>query len=332
MSTIVNSLVDAQKQGVLSLGKLKDSEKQSIKYHKEQPIINLCSRSDTAAILSISKESKVRGMLRKIAGRTSDTEPWETEVLCNGKRTCDIDRERTKRIDSDEVIRIMEPDTYEKIQELLHEQGKAMQVWFLPGSPRVKKEDFESDYYKNKIISYQETDESRAIGKKINEIERECLSKYNYMFPEEPGYIGNTLKPFHDAWSELETRYSDFNHETSVNYYNPESQYTLTDVHSNMWRHKTKFNILMTRDQMLKLGTGTQEEKQDLLDLIESSVKKMKEAERKYEGNKFYLRFGIKLYDSGNVSYHANYSYCADRNGISASSPEKLLEHLMADE
>lgn len=47
---------------------------------------------------------------------------------------------------------------------------------------------------------------------------------------------------------------------------------------------------------------------------------------------KFYLRFGIKLYDSGNVSYHANYSYCADRNGISASSPEKLLEQLMADE
>lgn len=56
----------------------------------------------------------------------------------------------------------------------------------------------------------------------------------------------------------------------------------------------------------------------------------MKEAEKNYEGTHKALRFGVMLDDSGNVTFHANYSGCEDENGIMANSAEELLEKLRA--
>ena len=67
-------------------------------------------------------------------------------------------------------------------------------------------------------------------------------------------------------------------------------------------------------------------------ELGDSFVKKMKEAERNYEGNLEELQFGVKLWKNGDVTYHANYKGCKEgKNGIIASSAEELLQKLMSE-
>ena len=55
----------------------------------------------------------------------------------------------------------------------------------------------------------------------------------------------------------------------------------------------------------------------------------MKRAEKEYEGNFEWLRFGVKLWDDGRVTYHANYKGCKEKDGIMADSADELLEKLM---
>ena len=49
-------------------------------------------------------------------------------------------------------------------------------------------------------------------------------------------------------------------------------------------------------------------------------VDKLKETETNYEGTHMFLRFGAIIDDDGNVSYHANYTGCENKNGIKAEA------------
>ena len=62
---------------------------------------------------------------------------------------------------------------------------------------------------------------------------------------------------------------------------------------------------------------------------IDASIKEMKKAEKEYEGNHEWLRFGVKFWEDGKVTYHANYKGCKDKDGIMADSTDELLKKLM---
>ena len=65
---------------------------------------------------------------------------------------------------------------------------------------------------------------------------------------------------------------------------------------------------------------------------IDEAVKKMKAAEKNYEGNLEELQFGVKLWNNGDVTYHANYKGCkGGKIGIMANSAEELLQKLMSE-
>ena len=56
------------------------------------------------------------------------------------------------------------------------------------------------------------------------------------------------------------------------------------------------------------------------------------QAEKEYEGNLEFLCFGVKLWDDGKVTYHANYKDCENDDGIMADSADELLEKLMSEQ
>ena len=72
-----------------------------------------------------------------------------------------------------------------------------------------------------------------------------------------------------------------------------------------------------------------QEKYESMMKKIDASIKEMKKAEKEYEGNHEWLRFGVKFWEDGKVTYHANYKGCKDKDGIMADSTDELLKKLM---
>lgn len=93
-----------------------------------------------------------------------------------------------------------------------------------------------------------------------------------------------------------------------------------------MWELNSKFTVLLPVDMLNGLATlgniqeMSEEKYSDIhnnVEKIDEAVKKMKEAERNYEGNLEELQFGVKLWKNGDVTYHANYKGCKEgKNGM----------------
>ena len=132
----------------------------------------------------------------------------------------------------------------------------------------------------------------------------------------------------------LDQLYSDDQHDTRFNYYSDNSE-------TNMWGLNSKFTVLLPVDMLNDLATleniqkMPEEKYSDIhnnVEKIDEAVKKMKEAEKNYEGNLEDLQFGVKLWNNGDVTYHANYKGCkGGKIGIMANSAEELLQKLMSE-
>lgn len=154
---------------------------------------------------------------------------------------------------------------------------------------------------------------------------------YRRKMEGDPKIARNALRK--TAIDVLEESYSDSKHDFSINIFSNDENIKPKNPFQgpSLWRYSTKFNMLMSTDLLEKLTYGNDDDKRNILKVIDKSVNEMKDVEKAYSGNKEFLRFGITLDDNGNVSYHANYKDCSNPYGVEANSADKLLEMLMSD-
>jgi hypothetical protein len=259
-------------------------------------------------ILNISKEAQLKlqnqensAAPRKKAGVTSARELFEEENALT-KYMAGRDEWRKNIF---EAVRLDEPETYAKYEELSHKS------WELG-----------------------DTEEGQEYFRQADTVLVDWYFRRCFKTP----YVadGNPFNPVagkYLALSSLENLYSDADHDTSFNFYS--SEYSGRE--SSLWRYNSKFNVLLTVDmldtlEIKKFNESESEQKEErdkLLRKIDKSVKEMKAVELSYEGNLEYLRFGVKLQDDGSITYHANYKGCEDKDGIMANSAEELLKALL---
>lgn len=256
-------------------------------------------------ILNISKEAKAKlknwteeGTFKK-AGVTSAREQFEIDAL-------DWKRNRSSFAENPyPLMRLDEPETYAKAEAFLKkctecggsgtvEGFKCWQEWG----------DIRHDWFRRRCFD--------AAGNLRNPVTGQC-----------------------SMITALETRYSDSVHDTSIDVYDD----CFEEEDATPWRFGTKFNVTMPVEllkeleliqNMDELSEKEKRELQEKMNKVDAAVSNMKEVEKNYEGEYMYLRFGVKLDRNANATYYANYTGCREEFGISASTPEELLEKLMS--
>ncbi len=291
-----------------NLLKVTNNKTQGIVSYKKDNNVKVAgieSRNDSEksvkdTILNISQESKLKSTYHaenrrnvKKSGVTSGREAWENDAA-ELKHLARGYRGNVGR-DWDEIMRLEAPEWYAKMEAL---DAKAVELG-------------------------RNTEAGDAIMRKVACMQMDFLSfraSRNNNYP----------KRQYATLDALDALYSDETHDTSFNFYSE----GMLDEKSSLWRFKSKFNVLLSVNMLETLATSgkdkeTQEKRESLYGKIHSAVTKMKEAEKNYEGDLTYLRFGVKLWDNGNVTYHANYKGCEEKEGITANSAEELLEKVL---
>lgn len=269
--------------------------------------------NDVDTILNISSEARLKHKNQlnaqgtvKMAGVTSAREQFEIDSLSQRNYMRGIGHgSYPSGALVEEWIRIDEPENYAKMHALWRQSRQS----FACGNIEEARK-YES--------------ESSAI--RMDWFFRKCS--------ETDGWRKNPLTGTCSVVSALEARYSDSVHDTSIDFY--DDSFSADDA--SLWRFSTKFNVSMPiemlkdlelLDHMDDLSDEEKDKAQKLLDKLDAAVADMKQAELDYEGNLMFLRFGVKFDHDGNVTYHANYTGCEDKYGISADSTEELLKKLM---
>ena len=268
----------------------------------------------TAAILNISKEARLKLKQRtehdrpeKKAGVTSAREQFENEALERRTYLCEVTYNPGVgcHYPEKEWMRLDEPETYAKYSSLelkhLHaERGSEDHIKYGLAASKI-----EWDWFN-----------------------RKCRDK--------DGWLKNPVTGKRAVISVLEDYYSDDVHDTSFDVYDD----SFSDEDASLWRFGTKFNVMLPAELLNEMellnhfNDLTEEEQGNLsekMEKIDAAVNNMKEAEKNYEGDLRWLRFGVKFDKDCNATYYANYTGCEDKNGIMADSPEELLDKLMAD-
>lgn len=214
----------------------------------------------------------------------------------------------------DELMRTDEPETYAKVQELrqkCQDSGGSGPWWKADGWG---------------------TEEGEKYSREASAVRWDWYCRRCWC---ENGEVRNPVRGQRSVLEAIEVQHSDSVHDTTVGVYDGKSP----DQASYLWNIITKFNVLLPAKMLNELTALnnmeklTDKEKENLnqkLEKINSAVDKMKEAEKNYEGTHMFLRFGVMLDNGGNVTFHANYTGCEDKNGIMANSAEELLEKLRA--
>ena len=287
---------ESKAQGILSYKKETNT--------KVAGIENAETGEDTSrdTILNISREARLKSANHadtqksvKKSGITSAREVWENDAV-ELKQNARGNRGNVGP-DPAEIMRIEAPKMYAEMKVL---EQKCSQY----GGPDSEKG---KEYFYKAVMYSFEFIHMRAEKNK------------------------NLLKQQYGVLDTLDAIYSDTQHDTSFNFYSE----GYTDSASSLWRFKSKFNVLLSVEMIDELITQSDEKKsenkkQDILSGIHNAVTDIKEVEKKYEGDLEYLRFGVKLWNDGKVTYHANYKGCENAEGITANSADELLEMLMA--
>ncbi len=261
-------------------------------------------------VLNISKEAKqkyaahaVSAKSVKKVGVASTRELFENKAA-KLKRSA---RGRCGSLGPDlqEMIRLDDPEAYEKQKEFMIQSSRA---------------DYEHMPEKAKEYAL------KAVDVRMEWYYRRC---YDKDFWSLAGFT---------ALDALDSLYSDEVHDTSFNFYGKNA----SDPNASLWRYDSKFNVLLTVDMLKDMASlaamdekaretaKTREDYQAGMEKVDRAISEMKKAELDYEGDLEYLRFGVKLWEDGNVTYHANYKGCENEDGIMAGSAQELLEKLMA--
>lgn len=289
----MQSIRKAENQ-ITGINNKKDS---SAKEEQQGVSVNLSS------VGSLKAENN-RKQLKK-AGETQTRETWENQqYMKNSMRSS-----ATGYFDLIETLRIDEPETYEKYEKIAGYSGELLNK-YLGGDESVKEE--------------LQKATSERVAMMWDWYERRCMST---------GWFQNPVEKEFGSIIALEKSLSDSEHDTSINTYGGNE----LDDRESMWRFDSKFNILLSK-QMLdvvkglaEFGKKSDEEKKQIasfVDRMEKAVGELRDIEKQYDGNLTYLRFGVKFDEKGDVTYHANYKGCEDKEGIQANTAEDLLNLL----
>ena len=285
------------------------------------------SNNDDAVAVNISRESQLKyennSVNVKKKGVTSARELWEND-------SASIKREGRTDVTGNmhewEIFRLDEPETYDKWNELDNKKWELFHA--IAGNNEVHDIQDLENCIKGDTEKRKKFDEYLSVQIEESKVydewrERRCMST---------GRFKNPVAGSFSMVNNLEQIYSDATHDTSFNYYGKNSD----SYRSSLWRYNSKFNVLLTTDMLKCLENNKKsdnkkdKEKYDsMMGKIDNAVNEMKRAEKEYEGNFEWLRFGVKLWDDGRVTYHANYKGCKEKNGIMADSADELLEKLM---
>ncbi|SDB54836.1 hypothetical protein SAMN02910298_02804 [Pseudobutyrivibrio sp. YE44] len=261
--------------------------------------------------LTISSESRKK-MEResnnyKYSGATSIRDAWEDDGIITKNN---IRKDVLGNTSLDEVMRLDEPETYAKYKEL---QAQVRD--------NVKKR---NTHQNGMLISYDFasmanfTDDEKKMLCDAGRIQwdwlqRKCMSG---------GIFSNPTTSQQDTLFKLESMYSNSIHDCSVDTYS-----SMNDANTNLWRFKSKFNICIPADVLNEI-TQNSAHGMELLSTISLAFDNIKDVELQYEGALKFLRFGIKIGLNGDVTYHANYYKCPNKNGVESNTPAGLLEKL----
>lgn len=273
----------------------------------QMQVAGLREEEEPDATLSISEIGKLKAennaVHHKESGITSAREKWENDDVRNMIR-----KDSIGNYDLIEIMRLDEPETYEKYEKLDAIASKLI-------SHRGESKEIDAEYEKASFGSFDIWAEW---------FDRRCMST---------GWFRNPVRAEFGAIEAVENFLSDDEHDTSINMYGGKE----TDMSESIWRFKTKYNVLLSKDMLdvlkglAKYNKISEEEKKNvynLVDKMEQAVGELREVEKKYSGDLEFLRFGVRLSDDGNITYHANYRGCENQEGIMADSADELLKIL----
>lgn len=296
-NTINTNAIQIQLREVSKVSEIYNKVPEYSKKKKESPSFEVDISEEGRAKLKNST-----GPTKK-AGVTATREAWENN-------SAELKRESLYKlngqIDLIELMRLDEPDTYAKWNEL------SDKAWAL--FPSEDASDEEIAEFKRAIY-----EEGQVWTDWYN---RRCMSNGQYK-------LSRTGRGA--ALVSLEDKYSTKEHDTSFNF----SATGGSGKRDSIWRFCSKFNVLLSSemykslDKLGNINTSSKDKSavSDLLERIDKAVNEMKNAEKEYEGNLQGLQFGVKLWDDGRVTYHAR--YVGNEDGIMADSAEELLGMLM---
>lgn len=266
--------------------------------------------------VNISNEGRLKSENSSHNTNTANVS-MQTSTWAN-KRGVEYNPNLGETFDYDEAMRLDEPGTYAKYKELRDKAWEFEYKWASFGSDDPTEEEFKE--YEKTLLE--------ASNISYDWFMRKCVPN---------GYLQNPAAGKYAILDSLESMYSTKGEETSFNTYGTAKE----DGRSSLWRFHSKFNVLIS-DEMLKgldklkdlskLSANDKDDLTKLLEKITTAVNKMKDAEKAYDGNLKQLQFGVKLWDNGDVTYHANYKGCENKDGIMANSAEELLEMLREKE
>ncbi|SFH98970.1 hypothetical protein SAMN04487830_11616 [Pseudobutyrivibrio sp. OR37] len=254
-------------------------------------------------IVSISDDGnkrRVKADEYKKSGVTSRREMFEEQT---------VEEKRTKRydflgnIDLTETFRLDEPETYERVREL---------------ERIVAKGSYPVGYSWTEYTDEAKQADLEAFFLKKDWFERRCMVD---------GKFRNPVTGHYAAMEVIERTFSDSSHDTTLNFYGPSEK---DQYRENMWRYSSKFNVLLSADMVKQLIDYENPVSHDLIEKIDDVITKMKDVEKKYEGDYLAVQFGAKFHQDGAVSYYASYARSGQKGRIEieASSSEELLSKL----
>ena len=360
---MAGSTIDSDSSKVLKgSGIAKSSSSDNVQTEKSSDSSTVSSKQNDACSVELSKEAQIyaennasaantteASQPYKYAGTSSPREAWENESA-RIKNNYNHDHMGNYQISESEMLRMSNSELYSKIKDL-EDQAKRS-VIHLDACVELPHEEGASDieykYYYN--ISQKELDELKKQGKvtagysydwsesarnRANELYNEAFQlKRQWLLDntdKASGQFKNPVSKQFTALEFLEALHSDKEHQTSFNFYGKGLDEHPHNIYAgaSMWRFSTKFNVLMSSDALSIIANGDSKWASSIMEDVNTAVGNMKKIEKAYEGNAVYLRFGARIGDNGSITYHANFKDCEDKYGISADTPEELLEKLM---
>ena len=269
----------------------------------------IANKKDSDYIVNISNEGKTKlekegsyKIAYKVKGITSARETWEDDAARNR-----VNILSDPFVNEEEIMRLDEPETYARYKEL-----------------RNKRMDTLTNT-ENGLTNYTIVNSFDDLSEEGKQYELESQNIFiDWYNRRRLNMSVNPIEPILKKIDELEIQYSDDVHEVTFNMYGGDNP-----VAENLWRYNSKFNVLLSKKMFTSLVAEDDSEKRDIESFIDECVGKIKETELLYEGNLKHLRFGVKLFDDGTVSYHANFDGCKNAYGITATSAEDLLKELI---
>lgn len=255
---------------------------------------------------------------KKKKGSHSLHEDWEESSAIYKKDR----RDEFGNIDLIETMRLDEPETYTKIEELVEElyETYAQKIY-----------DEEGNVIGHHVICESPTkwsdlsQEQKDLTLQISALERDWFERRCM----KTGWFRNPVEESYAAMEAIEDTYSAWTHQLSINYYNDDNSNNAGhNYRESMWKYNTKYALLLTTNMMKTIPQYNEKEMHELIKRIDKAVQDMEQIDIDYEGNLEYMQYGVKLHDDGTQTYHANVGYNKKTYEVQADTPEELLKKL----